>query len=138
VSETTTLFVTQLLEAWNAHNVERVTAFYTPDYEGEDVGQAGLQQGLGGVRQTMARYWHAFPDLHLTQEATISQGDQVALFWTARGTHRGKIMNIPPTGRPIQVRGASLLTLQDGKIRRGMTIWDVAGLLRAIGLLPEL
>jgi steroid delta-isomerase-like uncharacterized protein len=138
VSETSTLFVTQLLEAWNAHDVERVTAFYAPDYEGEDVGQAGLQQGLGGVRQTMARYWHAFPDLHLTQEATISQRDQVALFWTARGTHRGKIMNIPPTGRPIQVRGASLLTLQDGKIKRALTIWDVAGLLRAIGLLPEL
>jgi steroid delta-isomerase-like uncharacterized protein len=138
VSEKTTLFVTQLLEAWNAHDVERVTAFYAPDYEGEDVGQARLQRGLEGVRQTMARYWHAFPDLYLTQEATISQRDQVALFWTARGTHRGKIMNIPPTGRPIQVRGASLLTLQDGKIRHGLTIWDVAGLLRAIGLLPEL
>jgi steroid delta-isomerase-like uncharacterized protein len=138
VSETIAQCVTQLLEAWNAHDVERVTAFYAPDYEGEDVGQARLQQGLEGVRQTMAGYWHAFPDLHLTQEAMISRGDQVALFWTARGTHQGKIMNIPPTGRPIQVRGASLLTLQDGKIRRGLIIWDVAGLLRAIGLLPEL
>jgi steroid delta-isomerase-like uncharacterized protein len=138
VSETTAQLVTQLLEAWNAHDVERVAALYTPDYEGEDVSEARPQRGSEGIRQSMARYLRAFPDLHFTQEATLTQGDRIALFWTARGTHRGKLMNIPPTCRPVQVRGVSLLTLQDGKIRHGLIIWDVAGLLRAIGLLPEL
>jgi steroid delta-isomerase-like uncharacterized protein len=138
VSETTTQLVTQLLEAWNAHDVDRVADLHTPDYKGEDVGQARPRHGREGVRQAMVRYLRAFPDLHFTQEATIVEDDQVALFWTARGTHRGKLMNIPPTCRPVQVRGVSLLTLQDGKIRHGLIIWDVAGLLRAIGLLPEL
>jgi steroid delta-isomerase-like uncharacterized protein len=138
VSETTDQFITQLLEAWNAHDVDRVMTFYALDYEGEDVSEARPQRGSEGIRQSIARYLVAFPDLHFTQEATIIQGNRIALFWKVRGTHRGKIMNIPPTGRPIQVRGASLLTLQDGKIRRGLIIWDVAGLLRAIRLLPEL
>jgi steroid delta-isomerase-like uncharacterized protein len=138
VSETTTQLVTQLLEAWNAHDVDRLAALYTPDYEGEDVSEAKPQRGPEGIRQSMARYLRAFPDLHFTQEATLTQGDRIALFWTVRGTHRGKLMNIPPTCRPIQVRGVSLLTLEGGKIRRATAIWDVAGLLRAIGLLPEL
>jgi ketosteroid isomerase-like protein len=40
VSETTTQLVTQLLEAWNAHDVDRVAALYTPDYKGEDASEA--------------------------------------------------------------------------------------------------
>jgi steroid delta-isomerase-like uncharacterized protein len=138
MSETAIQLVTHLLEAWNAHDVEGTIAFYTSDYEGQDVAQARPEQGLEGIRQSLARYLQAFPDLHVTPEATLAQGDQVALFWTARGTHGGKIMNIPPTGRPVQVRGVSLFTLEAGKISRAIVIWDVAGLLRAIGLLPEL
>jgi hypothetical protein len=46
--------------------------------------------------------------------------------------------NIPPTGRRIAVCGISLLTIEGGRISRGLYVWDVAGLLRSIGLLPEL
>jgi hypothetical protein len=47
-------------------------------------------------------------------------------------------MNIPATGRPVTVRGVSVCHVEGGRIVRAMHIWDVAGLLRAIGLLPEL
>ena len=47
-------------------------------------------------------------------------------------------MRIPPTGREVAVRGVSILTIADGKVTHGETIWDTAGLLRALGLLPEL
>ncbi|WP_343424817.1 ester cyclase [Candidatus Amarolinea dominans] len=58
--------------------------------------------------------------------------------WTARGTHLGTLMNIPASGRHVTVRGVSTFTLQEGQITKADFIWDVAGLLRAIGLLPEL
>jgi steroid delta-isomerase-like uncharacterized protein len=130
--------VTELLEAWNAHDVDRVTTFYAPDYEGVDVGQARPQRGPEGIRQTLVRYLEAFPDLHFTEEATIIQGDRAAVAWTAQGTHRGKVMNIPPTGRLIQVRGVSILTVAEEKVSQALYVWDVAGLLRNLGLLPEL
>jgi hypothetical protein len=47
-------------------------------------------------------------------------------------------MNIPPTGRSVEIRGVSMLTIKDNQVQRGLYIWDVAGLLRALGLLPEL
>ena len=47
-------------------------------------------------------------------------------------------MHIPPTGRKIAVRGISVLTIENEKITSGLYVWDAAGLLRAIGLLPEL
>ncbi|NWG19150.1 MAG: ester cyclase [Chloroflexi bacterium] len=63
---------------------------------------------------------------------------RVVQVWRAHATHRGPLLNIPASGRSIQVRGASLLTFRDGQLWRALYIWDVAGLLRAIGLLPEL
>lgn len=131
-------FVGDLLDAWNAHDVERLKSFYAPEYEGVDVGQAEPQYGPQGICQTALRLLQAFPDLRFIEEETVVQGDQAVLVWTAHGTHKGKLMRIPPTEREVVVRGASLLTVQNEKIVRGLYIWDVAGLLRAIGLLPEL
>jgi hypothetical protein len=55
-----------------------------------------------------------------------------------RGTHEGKVMNIPPSERPIELWGTSFFTVNNGQITYSLHIWDVAGLLRSIGLLPEL
>ena len=130
--------IRNLLAAWNDHDLERAVGFYAPEYQGLDVGQARPHRGPAGMRQMAIHYWQAFPDLHFIPEETIVEGERVALFWLAHGTHQGKFMNIPPTGRPIQVWGVSWLTVAGGKITHALYIWDVAGLLRAIGLLPEL
>jgi steroid delta-isomerase-like uncharacterized protein len=137
-NETIRQLVQDLVAAWNAHDLERAAAFYSLDFEGSDVAQPAPQRGPAGIRQTMALYFQAFPDLHFVAESIIVQDDQAVLVWTAYGKHQGKVMNIPPTGRSIKVKGTSLLTISEGKIRRASYIWDVAGLLRDLGLLPEL
>lgn len=86
----------------------------------------------------MAHYWQAFPDLCITQDGFVIQGNEIALFWTATGTHRGTIWNVPATGRSISIRGVVHLQLRGNKIIKTDAIWDVAGLLRAMKLLPEL
>ncbi len=126
-----------LLQAWNAHDLPRVASFFAPEYRGEDVGQAHLQHGPGGWTASLARYLEAFPDIHWTGDCIV-EGNAVALIWTMQGTHRGMLMHIPPTGKHIEVRGVSVLTLRDGKVIHGQNIWDTGGLLRALGLLPEL
>ncbi len=136
--EETTRLVRELLEAWNAHDIERIKTFYAPEYEGVDVGQAERQRGPQSVPRNVERYLRAFPDLHFVEEDIVAQDGRAVLVWKAYGTHEGRLMNIPPTGRNVAVRGTSVLTVEDGKIVRGLYIWDVAGLLRGIGLLPEL
>jgi steroid delta-isomerase-like uncharacterized protein len=127
-----------LFAAWNAHDPERMVALYAPDYEEVDVAQAATQVGRDGVRRTMTGYLRAFPDLQLALDDLVVEDNRVAVAWTLRGTHRGALMNIPPSGRMVSVRGTSILTVEEGRFRRALRIWDVAGLLRAIGLLPEL
>ncbi|MSP12069.1 MAG: ester cyclase [Chloroflexi bacterium] len=138
VSDQIAKLVTALLEAWNTHDIDHISTFYAPEYVGIDVADAQPQSGIGGIRHMLQRYFHAFPDMHFSLDATVTEDERVALFWTAHGTHQGKLMNIPPTGREIRVRGVSYLTVKQGKICHAEYIWDVAGLLRAIGLLPRL
>lgn len=129
---------TDLIAAWNTHDVDLATAFFAADYEGSDIAQAGRQRGRDGIRRSLARYFAALPDVRFTLEDVISEGDRMSVIWTARGTHLGALMNIPPSGRAVTVRGVSTFRLQDGQITQAEYIWDVAGLLREIGLLPEL
>lgn len=131
-------FATAVIMAWNSHDIDRAAAFYVQDYVGVDVSQTAPQQGVDGLRRAMTRYLQAFPDLHFTLEATIAQNDRLALVWTARGTHRDTLMGIPATGKTIEVRGVSVLTVETARIRHALHVWDVAGLLRNIGLLPDL
>jgi steroid delta-isomerase-like uncharacterized protein len=137
-SENILRLITQLVNAWNSHEVDLVVEFYASDYQGRDVGQPKLEIGQAGVRERLKRYFRAFPDLTVKPQDIIVEGDRVALVWTAQGTHLGSLMNIPPTGRIVEVSGMSVLSLENGKVKEALYIWDMAGLLRSIGLLPEL
>jgi steroid delta-isomerase-like uncharacterized protein len=138
MSKPTRQFIDDLLSAWNSHNVERAAELYALDYEGVDVSQSAPHHGHAGVRQMLTTYLSAFPDLQFTNESTVVEDNRAVLIWIANGTHRGRLMNIPPSEHKIQVRGVSVLTLENSRITRALYIWDVAGLLRDIGLLPEL
>jgi steroid delta-isomerase-like uncharacterized protein len=128
----------QLTEAWNSHDPQKVAALCAADYEGENIGEAVSHRGPQGMAASVAAYLAAFPDLYFTVEDTVIQGERVVQVWRASATHRGPLMKIPATNRRIAVRGASLLTFRAGQLCRAVYIWDVAGLLREIGLLPEL
>jgi hypothetical protein len=136
VSEETLRLVRDLLEAWNVHDVKRLKTFYVPAYEGVDVGQAQPQSGPQGVTRLVKRYLQAtLIYVSLTRTSSRATGPSSSGKPTARTE---ELIRILPTGRDIAVRGTSLLTIENGKVTRGLYIWDAAGLLRSIGVLPEL
>jgi len=131
-------FVDDLMQAWNDHDMLRVMSFYAPDHEEIDVGQSEPEIGTRSVRLKMALYLRAFPDMHMTLDDLLVESNRAALFWTLRGTHRGVFLRIPPTRRVVNVSGTSLIKVDAGQVCRTTRIWDMAGMLRCIGLLPEL
>jgi steroid delta-isomerase-like uncharacterized protein len=128
---------TDLMAAWNAHDAERVALLHAVDFVGVDVSQSRQLQGRDAFRASTQRFMGALPDLHFVNELLVDQ-QRVAVIWELQATHHGHFMRIPPTGRRFVVRGVSTLTVVDGLFAHGLYIWDVAGFLRAVGLLPEL
>jgi len=131
-------FISELVQALSCCDIDRLADLCAPEYEGVDVNSAERQHGPDGMRRNMLRYLLAFPDLRLVAEESVYQEGRVVLSWTARGTHQGPLLHIPATGRTVAVRGVSLFSVRDGKITHGLHVWDVAGLLRTLGLLPDL
>lgn len=130
--------VERLYSLWNTHNFTLARELYTDDYCGIDMTGHTRVKGPEGVVLQLERFCRAFPDLVFSNEETILENDRVALYWTARGTHNGTLLNIPPTGRRVEINGVSMLRVVNGKIAQSVHLWDMAGLLRELGLLPEL
>jgi steroid delta-isomerase-like uncharacterized protein len=128
----------ELIYWWNRHERERVMALHAVDYEGADVGCPAVHHGREAAGDCFGRYWAAFPDLRLMAEDQVAEGNRVAVSWHAWGTHEGTFMNIPATGRRVRLRGVSFLTFDHNQVSRASHVWDVAGFLRAVRLLPDL
>jgi len=81
---------------------------------------------------------HAFPNIHYTLVDYVENGDRLVLHWLADGNHHGSFLKIPASGKPVTINGISFLRIENGKITEGKLFWDLAGVLRQIGLLPSL
>jgi hypothetical protein len=110
---------------------------YHPEFDGEDLSEGKSAGGLYDAGRMIDYILTAFPDMRMDLLEFGSDGGNVFFFWKVTAHHGGRLMNIPPTGKPISFMGSTLFTLQDGKIIRSRRIWDVATVLRQIGLLPE-
>lgn len=76
----------------------------------------GQGAGRDGHKQVVALFRSAFPDLQVTTEDVLEEGDRVALRWRADGTHRGDLMGLAPTGQRVTLTGIEILRLSGGKI----------------------
>lgn len=131
------VFLDDLMAAWNARDKQRLLDMYHPDFDGEDLSEGKRADGLRDADRMIEYILTAFPDLEMKLLEWGADGDKVFCFWQASGHQRGRLMNIPPTGKLVSFTGSSLLILKDNKIVRSRRIWDVATALRHIGLLPE-
>jgi predicted ester cyclase len=77
------------------------------------------------------------PDLHCPMEEVVAEGALVAGRFSLRGTHRGSLLGIPPTGKPV-VAGVMVIARFDerGKWVEDWASWDQLGMLQQLGAIP--
>jgi steroid delta-isomerase-like uncharacterized protein len=129
--------VEKLFSAWNNHDTEGVLNMYHDDFVREDVGNHN-SYGKEKLRQVVTDYLRAFPDIHFTIENVVEKNKEIVVCWKASGHQKGKIMNIPATGKFLSFKGVSVLNIESHLIKRVWYLWDQASMLRQMGLLPEL
>ena len=122
-------------EEANQRNWAAFDEFVAENYAGHGLDTA---QGREGLKAEIMSYVAAFPDLRYTVDDVISEGDQVMSRWTARGTHTGQLMDIPPTGKPVTINGISVDRVVNGKMVEGWTEFDMLGMFQQLGVLPSL
>jgi steroid delta-isomerase-like uncharacterized protein len=124
-------------DIFNQGNLDLVDEIYAPDYVDHDPTMPEDVAGFEGAREFYSMYRSAFPDAEITIEDQLAEGDTVATRWTARGTHRGELMGVPPSGNRVEVMGVTISRIESGKIVEEWDIYDALGMMQAIGAVPE-
>src|SRR5215213_7633103 len=125
-------------EVWGKGNLDLIDELVPPDYVDHDPAvPEGVVRGPEGVRRYIEEFREAFPDMRLTVEDQLSEGDKVLTRWTARGTHRGEFMGVPASGNRMEMGGMSIDRFSDGRFVESWESYDALGMMRQIGALPE-
>jgi steroid delta-isomerase-like uncharacterized protein len=120
-------------EVWDRGNTAFAYEVFADDYVRHDFRATDPVPGAAGQKQIADDFRAAFPDLRVTVDVMVGEGDFVVGRWTATGTHTGSWAGLEPTGRAITFSAANIFRLENGKV---VEIWnhrDDLGLREQIG-----
>ena len=136
-TETAREVVAEYFDALREQDLDRATATWKP-------GGVDRLFGFGeliapeGIRDYFATIFAAVPEFRLEVLDMIAEGDQVAVRWRATGKFSGtsKFQGLTPNGRPIELEGADVLTVEDGKIVSNQAYTNGIVFAQQVGALP--
>src|SRR5215469_18876644 len=137
MSETSKALVRRLIdEAINKGNFKVVDEILSTDYVYREP-TVGEKRGRAGYQEVVTMYRNAFPDIKLTIEEQIAEGDKVVTRTSGTGTHRGELFGAAPSGKRVSgVQGMFVTRIANGKVAEETVIYDALGMLRQLGVVP--
>ncbi len=102
-------------EVVNTGNVHRIAEFISPEYV-EVYRGTRYPIGLDGARKHVLGGRQTYPDMHLTIDRQLAEGDWVVTQVTARGTHCGSWLGMKPTGKTVEFTVVNVDRVVGGRI----------------------
>ena len=121
--------------AWNQGNPSVIDDLFAATFHHHNPGvpNGGSREGF---KQFNSVFRSAFPDLRISQDDVIAEGDQVVTRFTVHGTHQGELQGIPPTGKQMTITGIEIVRVSGGKIVEAWSEFDQLGMLQQLGVIP--
>jgi steroid delta-isomerase-like uncharacterized protein/uncharacterized protein (TIGR02118 family) len=120
---------------WSAHDMDRLLTLVADDVVYEDVPMGVVNRGRAQLRAFGEAFFSGFPDVTFEMRSSHADGASGGSEWVMRGTHKGDLPGMPATGRHMEVRGSSTFEFAGERIRRCSDYWDLATLLKQLGLM---
>jgi steroid delta-isomerase-like uncharacterized protein len=124
--------------AWNQGDTKVVEQYLTSDWRLHDPTVPNAQPGPAQMIEMIKQYRAAFPDMKMTIDQLLVEGDYVVARWTSRGTHNGALFGAAPSHRKVTVTGIQIDRFKGDKIVESWVNWDTAGMMQQIGVMPPL
>lgn len=126
-----------VFDVWSRGELERLDELVAPDVVHHDPYDPNAAEGLAGMKRTIQANRSAFPDMQLTVEDQVAEGDKVVTRWRGEMTHSGDLAGAAATGRRVTITGITIDRFEDGKIVEAWRSMDTLGLLRGVGALGD-
>jgi steroid delta-isomerase-like uncharacterized protein len=130
--ENKTLIRRLIDEVANAGDLDRADLFVDADSV-DHAAPATQPSGLAGFKQSLAAMRAAFPDLRITIDDILAEGNKVAARLTLRGTQRGPFAGLPPSGKQATWAAMSIWRIANGKVVERWLLSDAPSLRRQLG-----
>jgi predicted ester cyclase len=111
-------------EVWNSGDLDKLDTFIAPDVVHHDPYDPYGADGLIGMKKLIEKNRNIHPDLQITIEDQIAEGDKVATRWIATMTHVGQV---------VTLRGITIDRFENDKIVEAWRSMDMLGLLQQTG-----
>lgn len=121
-------------ELWNAGNVDVVNDHLHPELQARLRGEGFRPDD---VKQIVMEFRAAFPDLQVTVDSQVAEGDKLVSFSTMTGTHKGMFRGVAPTGNSVTMRTACDTMFRDGKVVEERVLFDQLDLMKQLGAEPR-
>jgi predicted ester cyclase len=122
-------------EVNNKGNVGVADELLAPGYVGRGPGSREVH-GPDGYKQSAVMYRATFPDLHMSIEDMVAEGDKVAWRYTLRATFTGPMGGIAPTGKKVTQTGLALWRFENGKVAEAWGYSDRLDMYKQMGISP--
>lgn len=132
IDETRAMICKKIEEFWNKGNPALLPELFDTNYVHFDPNNPEVHD-LESYTNWFSSIHAAFPDFQISINDTIVEGDKLVLRWTARGTHTGVYMGIPPSGQHITFTGLNVYSISDGKIAEAWFNYDAIGMMQQLG-----
>ena len=123
-------------QVWNQRNLNAADQLAAADCRAYGHAPNDQPIGIPQFKEFAHSVLAAFPDIKVSVEETVSEGDRSVIRWRAEMTHAGEFAGVAPTGKKVTVRGISVMRFDGGKIAEAWDHWDQLGLLTQIGAVP--
>jgi steroid delta-isomerase-like uncharacterized protein len=124
-------------EIWSGGELDDLDDLVAAEVVHHDPYDPNAADGIAGLKRSIELNRAAFPDMKITVEDQLAEGDRVATRWRATMTHSGSLGTTPPSGERVEMRGITIERFEDGKVVESWRSMDTLGLLRQIGALPS-
>jgi steroid delta-isomerase-like uncharacterized protein len=125
-----------LEEVWNGKKHDRIDEFYATDFVNVDPSSPEVKN-LEQFKQYIAELNAGFPDQQVTIDDLVAEGDKVVKQWSAKATHTGDFMGIPPTNKKTSMSGITIYRIVDGKVKECVWGYDTYGFMVQLGVIPS-
>ena len=134
------LIVRFVEELWNGRRLEVADDLFDPNCRTFQL-QSGapvtsVPRGPDVMKAHILEWLSGFPDLHFTIEHMMAEADKVSSLLVMEGTHTGAWLGIPPSGKYITIRMATIHRIEHGKIVEDWVIVESLGFFQQLGVLP--
>lgn len=124
-------------EVWNKRREDAIDEMFAEDgiANGLNDADGNPLRGPEGFKQLHRAFLAAYPDLQITVEDTVTEGDKIAARCTVKATHAGEGLGVAPTNQPIEFTGLTIVKIKDGKIVEAWNEFDFMKMYSQIGAL---